>query len=186
MKIDMYSLFQKYPKWYISLSVAILGMTLFACILVTTSQYGLIVGFLKFNPSTLFTWRMVGDIFVTTFNPTTMLGSIQLITVLVFGWWILTVYATRQHQTQSNIPNNRYQKNNVHAYTASISAVIGGGCAACGASLLVGVFGAAGSTLISALPLHGVEFALFALGLMIMSAISASRTLQKTQPGVCV
>lgn len=177
----MYSLLRKYPKWYISTYVGVLGALVFALILTMANQYGLILGFLRFNPSALFTFRMVGDLLITTLNTTTLLGTIQLVTVAVFGWWILTIYAIKKYQRNASHTMRPRKRD----YAGSIIAIIGGGCASCGTSILVSILGATGSTFISTLPLHGTEFALLALGLMIVSTISAVQTLQTTAPAVC-
>jgi len=52
-----------------------------------------------------------------------------------------------------------------------VSAVLGIGCAACGSAVLAGVAGIVGATgFIAALPLHGAEFGLLGVGLLLLTS----------------
>jgi hypothetical protein len=74
----------------------------------------------------------------------------------------VAVYHLRHHAAR--------MREGAGSLTGAVLATLGAGCAACGSALLAGLFGLVGVTgALTLLPLEGLEFALLALGVVVLS-----------------
>jgi len=130
----------------------------------TLVSLGRIAGF---SESFKLGWILLGSI-RTNFTVFSAITTVLL--AILFGVTItLTIHLLRRAKTIQS---------NTSTLLGSVAGIFGIGCAACGGALLtafLSIFGA--TSLITLLPLHGQEFSLLAIGLLLYSIYTLTKKL---------
>jgi hypothetical protein len=165
---------------YAQIAVLIAFLALSTAILLPNTA---IIGqvFVSDNISLADKFAFLGTMYGSLVTNFSVLSAVS--TVLISGLFgvntALLTYYIRRRQTGS-----RNRKGNTAGFLGAVSGVFGIGCAACGSVIVSGLLALVGATgLLALLPLHGAEFGLIGVLLLMYSVYQLSRRIN--DPLVC-
>ena len=164
-----------------SIAWLFLGCALFALFITLLTVYPLLS---DYNGSwqsfkMLDTWQ---SLFRYSYNGTYG-GIVNIINTVIFGiwFWCIMLYRLLVADSENKISAHNEKTGILGSFVASL----GAGCAGCGITFLINIFGAGFAATLASLPLQGAEIGLLATVLLCMSLRNVLKLLSTTVPGTC-
>lgn len=160
---------------------ALIGSALFALFITLITVYPLLS---DYNGSwqsfkMLDTWQ---SLFRYAYNGTSG-GIINTINTILFGIWFWCVMLYRLLIAKSETKTEtKLEKIGI---TGSFIASLGAGCAGCGITFLINLFGAGFASLLATLPFAGAEIGFLGTIMLCISLRSITKLIATTSPGTC-
>jgi hypothetical protein len=179
MQTPLFRILRSNPYSVVWFFIGIISFSLFTTVLTT---YPLIDDYIPRSMMMFLHWDTWQSFFLYVYN-SSVGGVFNTINTVLFGVWVClsqiyysTVFASNGTGLSAAEPRGAW---------GAIIATLGGGCASCGFTFLINLFGGAFAGILGAFPLGGAEFGIIGTILLILSIYKLVDSIDTFIPGVC-